>query len=197
MKQLPKSNFRCFATRRTTPKIKRKIHCFSNFATTCTKVPANAQPASTAFARKNPRQTIGDKVINMQLQSGRSRFVHKYGATRRTTPKIKRKIHYHRSNFATNCKKVSANAQPASTAFARKNPRQTIGDKVINMQLQSGRSRFVHKYGATRRTTPKIKTKIHYHRSNFTTTCTEMLANTQSALTVFARKIPDKLSGTK
>ena len=68
---------------------------------------------------KNPRQTIGDKVNNMQLQFGRSRFVHKYGATRRTTPKIKTKIHYF-SNFATTCTKVSANVQPASTAFARK-----------------------------------------------------------------------------
>ena len=81
------------------------------------------------ICKKNPRQTIGDKVNNMQLQFGRSRFVHKYGATRRTTPKIKRKIHYHRSNFATNCKKVSANAPPASTAFARKIPDKLSGTK--------------------------------------------------------------------
>ena len=121
MKQLPKSNFRCFATRRTTPKIKRKIHYHrSNFATNCTKVSANAQPASTVFARKNPRQTIGDKINNGQLQFGRSRFVHKYGATRHTTPKIKRKIHYHRSNFATSSTEIFANAQPTSTVFARK-----------------------------------------------------------------------------
>ena len=77
---------------------------------------------------KNPRQTIGDKVNNMQLQFGRSRFVHKYGATRHTTPKIKTKIHYF-SNFATNCKKVSANAQPTSTAFARKIPDKLSGTK--------------------------------------------------------------------